>query len=285
MIKVFYTPKQSCKGNDSYSPSAGKPEQVIADWMSRPELAMHIDVTDFQPATLLDLYSAHRTSHVDAVLSGREMNGFGNTSMDVAATLPYTVGSMLNAARYAIDHKTVAFSPTSGFHHAGFEYCSGFCTFNGLMVTAIRMLQRHPKRRILILDYDQHYGDGTEDIIVHESLHEQVRHITSGKSYTTGAQGLHVLKTELANVKDFDLVLFQAGADIHVDDPLGGKMTTEQMRQRDEMVFTACKEAGVPLVWNLAGGYQRDAAGTIEPVLALHRQTMIECIKQYGGDQ
>jgi len=31
-------------------------------------------------------------------------------------------------------------------------------------------------------------------------------------------------------------------------------------------------------VWNLAGGYKRDAAGRIEPVLALHRQTMLECL-------
>lgn len=34
----------------------------------------------------------------------------------------------------------------------------------------------------------------------------------------------------------YDLVIYQAGADMHVDDPLGGIMTTDEMRQRDDLV-------------------------------------------------
>ena len=60
------------------------------------------------------------------------------------------------------------------------------------------------------------------------------------------------------------------------EDPLGGCLSTEQMRQRDRQVFESFK--GKPLVWNLAGGYQKDASGGIEPVLALHRNTVQEWI-------
>jgi len=59
--------------------------------------------------------------------------------------------------------------------------------------------------------------------------------------------------------------------------------TTEQMAQRDRIVFQYCKDMGIPVVWNLAGGYQRDEQGTIEPVLALHRQTMDICAQIYGA--
>ena len=57
--------------------------------------------------------------------------------------------------------------------------------------------------------------------------------------------------------------------------PLGGVFTTAGYRQRDRLVFAAAARAGVPVVWNLAGGYQRDASGSIEPVLRLHRNTLI----------
>lgn len=60
--------------------------------------------------------------------------------------------------------------------------------------------------------------------------------------------------------------------------PTRGGLTTDEMRERDRLVFSLAVAHGAPLVWNLAGGYQRDRKGTIPPVLRLHRQTMTECI-------
>lgn len=66
------------------------------------------------------------------------------------------------------------------------------------------------------------------------------------------------------------LILYQ-GADPHtVDDPLGGVMTTEEMRERDQQVFNCCKQLEMPVAFCLAGGYQRDKNGGISKVLALH---------------
>ena len=50
------------------------------------------------------------------------------------------------------------------------------------------------------------------------------------------------------------------------------------MRQRDRIVFEAAKSAGVPLAWNLAGGYQVP----VWKVGALHVATMEECVRGYG---
>jgi hypothetical protein len=58
-------------------------------------------------------------------------------------------------------------------------------------------------------------------------------------------------------------------------------MTNEQLAERDEIVFRTCAEVGLPVAWNLAGGYQVDAGGGIAPVLEIHRQTMKACCEAF----
>ena len=286
MIPVFYRPEQSSTAAIDYSPSAGKPKLVVADWLSRPEIAKHIKIKSFTPASDKILCGAHDPKYVQGVLSGKIENGFGNTSLAIAKSLRYTVGSVVAAATHVLTalHGSglrVAVSPTSGFHHAGHDFGGGFCTFNGLMAAAIHVHGLGLAKRILILDMDQHYGDGTDNIIIKLDI-DFIDHITATQSYRTAKQALacaNLCANEAFRSGRYDLVLYQAGADMHVDDPLGGLLTTGQMTRRDRLVFQACAKHGIPLVWNLAGGYQRDADGTIAPVLALHRNTVTECIR------
>jgi acetoin utilization deacetylase AcuC-like enzyme len=77
-------------------------------------------------------------------------------------------------------------------------------------------------------------------------------------------------------------VLYQAGADPFIHDPLGGVLTAEQLRRRDEIVFDWSASSAIPLAWNLAGGYARDAAGTIRPVLDIHDATLLACHAAYA---
>jgi len=76
-----------------------------------------------------------------------------------------------------------------------------------------------------------------------------------------------------------DLLLYQAGADPHVNDPLGGWLTTEQLRERDRRVFTTCRDMRLPIAWNLAGGYQTN----LRKVLDIHDNTMLECLGAYSA--
>ncbi len=281
MIPVFYRPEQSCDDAVRVSPSAGKPALVIADWTSDSAISSRIEVKSFEPASTEALYAAHSRAYVDGVLSCQRSNGFGTKSQNIAASLRYTTGSMIAAAAHVLSNNVaglnVAVSPTSGFHHAAYADGGGFCTFNGLMATAIHMHSLGLVKKILIVDMDQHYGDGTDDIIQKLGV-DYVDHITANKSYRTAAQALKCCELSSVQQQQYDLVLYQAGADIHVNDPLGGLLTTDQMRQRDRSVFANCARLRLPLVWNLAGGYQRDDKGGIEPVLALHRNTLTECI-------
>ena len=290
MIPVFYRPEQSCDAAVGYSPSAGKPAQVVADWQKH--FAGDIRIDTFNPASRGILSEAHDPLYVDNVLDGHVKNGFGNTDPDVAKSLLYTTGSMLAAAKHVLTFSRlngrppVACSPTSGFHHAGYNFGGGYCTFNGLMVTAMRLKTLGLVNKVLILDFDQHNGNGTQNIIDTLGI-DWIKHVTAGKSYDTADEVLSIarnLKPYAAGGKyEVDLILYQAGVDQHRDDPLGGLLTTEQMLQRDTSIFKTCNQYSIPLVFNLAGGYKKDERGTIAPVLALHRQTMAACIDQYYG--
>jgi acetoin utilization deacetylase AcuC-like enzyme len=284
VILVCYRPEQSSDSAESFSPSAGKPKLVLEDWLSRPEIARHLEIKSFAPAADELLFSAHGAKYVRGVFMGEIPNGFGSTSREIADSLRYTVGSIVAATASTATFR-VAVSPTSGFHHAEYSCGNGFCTFNGLMIAAIRPHALGLAKRILVLDMDQHYGNGTDDIIRKLAI-DYVDHITAGKAFETAAQALECADLSAnrgMRERRYDLVLYQAGADIHIDDPLGGLLTTEQMIARDELVFRGCATYGIPIVWNLAGGYQRDADGGISQVLALHRNTMLACIRQVAA--
>ena len=286
-LPVFYRPEMSCAAATGVSPSAGKPKLAVEDWLAHPHIGPHIQIETFNPATDEILCGAHHEKYVDGVLSGELLNGFGTRDPDIAASLRYTVGSMVAAAKHVLTMRgryRFAVSPTSGFHHAGYRQGGGFCTFNGLMAAAIRVHTLGLAERILIIDMDGHYGDGTDDIIKTLGI-DYVDHITACKSYDTANEALDCIWKQFRQLgeRHYSLVLYQAGADIHVDDPLGaGIMTEDEMIHRDYRVFAASVVNDTPVVWNLAGGYARDAQGTIEPVLKLHRNTMAQCLRMAG---
>jgi acetoin utilization deacetylase AcuC-like enzyme len=232
-------------------------------------------------ATESDLCLAHDPAFVRGVLDQTVENGFGDTSPGVAASLPYTTGAMIDAARSAL-HGGIACAPVSGFHHAGYDSAAGYCTFNGLVVTARKLLDEGLLKRVLILDCDMHYGDGTDAIVTRLRLTESIHNATFGRWFQQPIQAkayLERLRETVARFELFDLVLYQAGADVHIDDPLGGVLSTAQMIERDRIVFTAAHAAGTPIAWNLAGGYQEPLSKVVE----LHVNTMRECVRAYGA--
>lgn len=275
-IPVYYTPAMVA-AVESYSPSAGKPAAVVASWV---DAGFPLSIRAPQPVTPDDFKRAHDPQHVDDILAGVKLNGFRNRSPEVAASLPYTHGAMLDAARAAIANRRVAVAPCSGFHHAGYDTCFGYCTFNGLMVTALALHAAGDVRRVGILDFDEHHGDGTDDIIGRLGL-DWIHHYSAGKeeggTVAHAREFLDRIPSIVAGMADCDVVLYQAGADPHVDDPLGGWLTTEQLVERDARVFQAAHALGLPIAWNLAGGYQKP----LRKVLDIHDNTMRVCVNEF----
>jgi len=276
-VPVFYDERMVASDNKSRSPSAGKPMEVVKEWGQR--FGDSIMLRGFDPVTPAELALAHDPAFVDAILSCKRDNGFGNRLPSVAAALPYTSGAMLSAACEAMTTGLVAVAPVSGFHHACYDSAGGFCTFNGLMVTALWLLNNDPTvRSVGILDLDNHYGNGTDNIINKLGVKDIV-HFTSGKHPQIEAErflnGLPGVIERMFN--QCDVLLYQAGADQHIDDPFGGWLTTEEMKRRDALVFASCAAMALPVAWNLAGGYQEP----LQKVLDLHNNTMETCIAVY----
>lgn len=280
MTRLLYDERMSIDGVESFSPSAAKPERFAKLILSTDRYAYLHESAPVTPVTIDDLKRVHDPDYVDRVFAGREPNGFGNTDPRVPTACLWTIGSLVGAVECAAEQANSypVCSPSSGFHHAGYSDGGGFCTFNGLMVAAQLYLDKNPGHKVGIIDCDVHFGDGTADILRKlPDLAKHVVHHTSGKFFHEDAERLpffHWLHEAIEDINDqgCNVVIYQAGGDMHKDDPLGGFLDDDDMAARDRMVFSRVK-AGV--AWNLAGGY-RKPKGEHWPVLETHRRTWLE---------
>lgn len=276
-LKVFYNERQTAKDANSFSPSAGKPALAVESWQS---LGLPIEIVGFKPATRAQISQVHSKAYVDGVLDLKKPNGFGNTNPGVAKALPWVCGSVVAAALYAAENREIVASPTSGAHHACYNRGGGFCTFNSLVLAAHEVLKSGLVRKVGLWDVDNHAGNGSKDII--DKLDLNIVHWSLGYSNVTKENAEDWLKRlPKFLIKKFngcDLIIANLGADPHVDDPLGGRLTTDQMRRRDQILFDYCVKYGKGCSWQLAGGYQQ----SIRNVLDIHDNTFVAWAKATG---
>lgn len=265
------------ESNSSFSPNSYKGRLCVERWQKEQ---LPVELKSFSKISSEALYLAHSKDYVDGVLAGTKANGYGTTDLNIARSLPFVVSSLVEATLHSYLSGEVCVSPTGGFHHAGYETGRGFCTFNGLIIAA-RMAHELGAKKIGIIDLDQHEGDGTQEIIERLSLNF-IQHYSSGVEHITpdGADHwLNGLRSIVHGFEGCDVVIYQAGADSSISDPLGGYLTDEQLMKRDEIVFETLQKLNVPVAWCYAGGYERDETGTLNPVVTRHTNTLKTCLK------
>lgn len=239
----------------------------------------------FEMAGLPQLSLVHSAHYVAGIFGGTLPNGFNTFSQDVAKQAAWCSGAMRAAAMWlAANQRGCAFVPASGFHHAGWNKAGGYCTFNGLALAVAAFARTANRRsRILIVDGDAHFGNGTDDILQRLASwapSAKVTHVTneysSDRKVTADSLRTEVFSGEYPK---WDLILYQAGADAWEGDPYGAGYASEQeLADRDELVFTWARKRGIPVLWNLAGGY----AG--EDSLRLHTTTLQLATQVFGAD-
>jgi acetoin utilization deacetylase AcuC-like enzyme len=173
-------------------------------------------------------------------------------------------------------------------HHAEAARAMGFCLFNNVAVAAQRALDAHGAERVLVLDWDVHHGNGTNDIfhatdeVLFVSIHESPLYPGTGPAgdigsgagtgYTVNvpvAAGTgdavyaslveHVV-APLARAYEPRLILVSAGFDAHRDDPLAQIALSEAgYAAMTGTLRRLAAELGVPLGGVLEGGYALDA--------------------------
>lgn len=187
------------------------------------------------------------------------------------------VNGTLLAARQALIHG-MACHAAGGTHHAHRAHGSGFCVFNDLAYCATRLCAEGAVNRVLILDCDVHQGDGTARILeqhagiftcsIHCKANFPARKATSdldveierGADNSSYLGSLENTLTQLDTLcPKPDLVLYDAGVDIHADDKLGLlNVSYDGIAMRDHMVLQHFREQGIPVATVIGGGYGTD---------------------------
>lgn len=193
-----------------------------------------------------------------------------------------SVQSTLTAARIAI-RETVAISLAGGTHHAFSDRGEGYCVLNDIAV-AIRVLQRDRwMQRMAVVDCDVHQGNGTAAIFAEEpdvftfSIHGANNYprlkvpgtldidLPDGTGDDEYLSALAPAVSRILAEFQPGLVFYIAGADPHADDRFGRlRLTHDGLRRRDELVLGACRDAGIPVVVAMGGGYGRSLDDTVE---------------------
>lgn len=185
----------------------------------------------------------------------------------------YASGGTLAAARFAASTRGIGVNLGGGFHHAQADKGEGFCAIADVAI-AVRALQRdHRVERVLIIDLDQHHGNGNAEIFATDesvftfSIHggnwcwisKRNNRDVELPSHTGDAVYLEQLGAHLPQIiADFqpDLAVYLAGSDPFVDDTLGDFDVSEAgMLARDQFVTTVLQGRGVPMAVVTAGGY------------------------------
>ena len=129
-------------------------------------------------------------------------------------------------------------------HHAEKEKAMGFCIYNNVAVGANYLIEKYKYNKIAIIDFDVHHGNGTQNIfynnekVLYISTHQYPYYPGSGsekekgsfnnilniplEAGTTAEEYLNAYELVLKKLKEFkpEFVIFSAGFDAHIDDPL-----------------------------------------------------------------
>jgi acetoin utilization deacetylase AcuC-like enzyme len=173
-------------------------------------------------------------------------------------------------------------------HHAEPARAMGFCLFNNVAVAARRALDRWGAERVLVLDWDVHHGNGTNDIfhrdpgVLYVSIHESPLYPGTGPATDAGSgpgEGYTVNLPVPSGSGDAPwcslvehvvvglgleylpgLILISAGFDAHVRDPLAGcRVTRGGYAQMAASMRSLADELEVPIGVVLEGGYDLEA--------------------------
>jgi acetoin utilization deacetylase AcuC-like enzyme len=171
-------------------------------------------------------------------------------------------------------------------HHATPTQAMGFCLFNNIAIAA-RYAQSIGYQKVMIIDFDVHHGNGTQDIFYEDdsvfyfSTHQAYAYPGTGAEAQSGegaGEGytanflmmpesrdeelLEVYMHEMPRcVERFqpDIILVSAGYDLHESDPLASlNITSEGIRKVVRLILDS---AEVPFVFFLEGGYNLNALG------------------------
>jgi len=170
-------------------------------------------------------------------------------------------------------------------HHAEKEKAMGFCIYNNVAVGANYLLEKYKYNKVAIIDFDVHHGNGTQNIfydnekVLYISTHQYPYYPGSGSEKekgkfnnifnipldagTSANEYLNAYEQVLKKLKEFkpEFLLFSAGFDAHIDDPLAQlRLTSEDFYKITKRTLEISKSfCNGNVISILEGGYDLKA--------------------------
>lgn len=216
-----------------------------------------------KPITKQELLKVHDEGYVELIFRlGEKSRSYDietPVSPEILEAVLLIIGGAIESGKAIFEGKVNrAVAIGCGYHHAGRNYGGGFCLFNDIAMLTEFLREKYRLKRILILDYDVHFGNGTSDIyysdpnVLFISLHQDPRTLYPGTGFVnqigkgagegynvnvplppgTGDQTyLYALReTFVPLAEEFkpEIILANGGSDPHFADLLGSLGLTVQ---------------------------------------------------------
>ncbi len=293
---------------DPGHPESPERLRVIYKMLEEPDMKNLFEWVKPRAATREELEMIHSPAYIDLVASTAG-KPYYRLDMDTSTCAKsyeaalWAAGGLLELIKAVIEGKL-----NNGFalvrppgHHAERDRAMGFCLFNNVAIGAKYALKNYSLQRVLIVDWDVHHGNGTQNSfyedpkVLYFSTHRYGFFYPGTGAATEEGKGKGVgfnvnvpLSTGASDAEygiifekilkpialeyQPQLILVSAGFDIHYDDPLGGMEVTEKGFSRMTQILMEVAEttAQGKLAITLEGGY--DVSGQSRSVKAVLKE-------------
>ena len=290
-----------------YHPECPRRITAIEDQLAAKGLMDYLRHYDAPNATIAQIETAHDKKYVEDIYNRSPLEGLRRLDLDTAMN-PFTLEAAQRSAGAGIlatdlvisgETKRAFCNVRPPGHHAKKDNAMGFCFFNNVAIAALHAIEHHKLKRVAIVDFDVHHGNGTEDILAHnpnilfcstyqhpfypnyagDSMEELMVNVplpagTSGSGYRQA-----VMDNWLPALRKFEpeIIFISAGFDAHNEDDTGDfkLMDSDFIWVTDEICKVATEFSQGRIVSMLEGGYDivslgRCATEHVRVLMGLH---------------
>ncbi len=268
---------------------------AIDDFLLASGLDIALERHDAPIVDLKDVAAAHSSGYVAQLqdfMLGVQASGESRALDPDTLACPGTWQAVLRAAGAAVaaTDAVISGAAANAFcairppgHHATRSESMGFCFFNNVCIAARRALDVHRLKRVAIVDFDVHHGNGTEDIVANDDrilmvsffqhpLYPGTGGVPMGSNmvnlpvppYTRGGEVREMIEAMwMPALEEFkpEMIFISAGFDAHREDDLGqlGLVEADYEWITQRLKAVAERHAKGRIVSCLEGGYNLSA--------------------------
>ena len=309
-MQTAYITHPNCLRHEmgEYHPECPERLTAIEDQLTAKGLMDFLHYQEAPKASNAELARAHDKDYLDSIIKHSPQQGLKQVDPDTAMN-PYTLEAAHRAAGAGILATDLAVAGTlkRSFcnvrppgHHAEKEAAMGFCFFNNVAVAALHAIEHHKLKRVAIVDFDVHHGNGTEDILAHNphvlfcSTYQHpfypgyagktMDNLMVNVPLAAGTKGADYRKAVenhwLPALSAFkpEIIYISAGFDAHINDEMGGfnLMDSDYVWVTEKICEIADAVSQGRVISMLEGGYDLTSLGRcatehVKVLMGLHK--------------